>query len=384
MSNMSHLTLDSMRYATMTQVRNERVRILNVATGEAHELLPGNVSTSAPAWSPDGRRLAVLTGNLSHYDITVMNADGSAPRRYPVPMHLNGWYGLSPDSLVWEMPWSPDGRFLAFRVSEADSKEQQKVGWSPNDQFQLALLDLNSGQTRVLATSSARIGRFVWRSDGHAIRTLKRTGTFGSSSLWSIVEIPLNGPERLLRDITSEFPKANGILFSSDREAVVTVATDKGIERYVVPLDGGAVRKLPNPAMEPGNRLGGTQIDGTWLRYGQVDSHGDVRTITFISTVDNSTRTLHFPFNGHHGANYPGGKQLLNVGKATGDTLWKIFLVPLDGSTPRLLCEIPGGTGGPLAASPDGRFVAYTSEGRYTSKIHEVDFGPALQAIGKR
>ena len=135
--------------------------------------------------------------------------------------------------------------------------------------------------------------------------------------------------------------------------------------------------------MEPGYRLGGTQIDGHWLRYGQVDSQG-ARIVTFISTAGEPTRTLRLPFIGHHGANYPGGKQLLNVGKAAGDTLWKIFLVPLDGSTPRLLGEIPGGAGGPLAASPDGRFVAYTSEGTYTSKIYEIDFGPALQAIMKK
>jgi Tol biopolymer transport system component len=378
------MSMESMRYATMTQVYDRRVRILNVDTGEAHDLLPGNESTSAPAWSPDGGRLAVLIGNLSHYEIAIMNADGSGLRRYPLPMQLDGW------GEPWEkeMPWSPDGRFLAFRA-----RDRRVVGWNDNTS-QLALLDVTSGQTRVLASASpGMFGDFVWRSDGKAIR-VQKVGRAGLGGGASIVEIDVDGTERLVRDIAAELPKINGAYLSLYSEVVVQVAANKAInrnvpdrnvvDRYVVPLDGGTVRKLLNPAMEPGNRLGGTQIDGNWLRYGQIDSRGEARTITFVSTVGEATRTLHLPFNGHHGANYPGGKQLLNVGKATGDTLWKIFLVPLDGSTPRLLGEIPGGTGGPLAASPDGRFVAYTSEGRYTSKIHEVDFGPALQAIGKR
>ena len=40
--------------------------------------------------------------------------------------------------------------------------------------------------------------------------------------------------------------------------------------------------------------------------------------------------------------------------------------------------------GGLLAPSPDGKLLAYTSDGPYTSKIFEIDFGPALQAIMKR
>jgi dipeptidyl aminopeptidase/acylaminoacyl peptidase len=58
------LTLDSrLRYATMTQVLNRGVRVLDLATGQARDLLPGNVPSSTPAWSPDGRRIAVLSGN---------------------------------------------------------------------------------------------------------------------------------------------------------------------------------------------------------------------------------------------------------------------------------------------------------------------------------
>jgi Tol biopolymer transport system component len=383
-----NMTLNSMlRYTTMTHVQNQGVRVLDLTTGQARDLLPGTVQSSAPAWSPDGRRLAVVSGSRSHYDITVVNADGSSPRRYPVPMHLDGWTGPG----FWEMPWSPDGRFLAFRATDG-----QKVGSSPDDQRQLALLDVNSGQTRVLTTSSGTFARFVWRSSGNAIRIVKRTG---SPNRVSIVEIPLNGPERLLRDLSAEFPRGqvNGLVFTSDREAVVTVTADKQIDRFLVPLDGGAARRLPDPGTEPGSRIGGTGIAGiggtgliagNQLLLAQVDAKGEARVIKILSTVGDSTRALSLPFAGSQTAVVlPDGKQIVIVGKPTGDSVNKLFLVPLDGSATRLLGEIPRGEerqGGRLAPSPDGKLLAYTPEGINTSKIFEIDFGPALQAIMKR
>jgi Tol biopolymer transport system component len=364
-----------LQYATFTQVRHQGVRILDLATGQARDLLPG-VHTSAPAWSPDGRRIAVLSGPLSHRDIIVMNADGSGQRRYPLSPHLEDW-GSSP--LESPMPWSPDGRFLAFRATD-----QQKVAQGPNDQRQLVLLDVNSGQTRVLTTSSARIDRFVWRSDGGAIRTLTRSVVpIGPSSRWTIAEIPLNGAERSLRDLSAEFPKANYVVFASDRTAVVKVATDRSPEWFLVPLDGGAAQRLPDPGFEPGSQVGGALVSGNRLGIGSINPRGET-VAKVLSTVGDSTWTVRLPFEGVYAVPLPDGKQFVNSGKATGDSVWKLFLVSLDGSASRPVGEIPRGTGGLLAVSPDGKLVAYTSDGPVTTKILEIDFEPVLQAIVKR
>ena len=287
-----NMRLESMRFTAMTQVQNQRVRVLDLTTGNARDLLPGMAQSGSPAWSPDGRRLAVLTGNLSHYDITVVNADGSSPRRYPVPMHLDGWFGQSPDRLVWQQPWSPDGRYLAFRANVTGSGEQ-KVGWSPDDRHQLALLDVNSGQTRVLTTSPAIIGRFMWRSDGSAIRALKQTVVpIESRSQWSIVEIPLNGTEQPLRDISAEFPNVTGVAFASERAAVATVTADGKTERFLVPLDAGPARRLPDPGSEPDLRTGGPGLAaGNRMTFAQVNERGEAQAIKIVSTVDDSTST---------------------------------------------------------------------------------------------
>jgi hypothetical protein len=57
-----------------------------------------------------------------------------------------------------------------------------------------------------------------------------------------------------------------------------------------------------------------------------------------------------------------------------------------EGGAPREFKGIPGHLsqdyGGTI--SPDGKLLAFTTDGSHTSTFSEIDFGPALQAIGKR
>jgi Tol biopolymer transport system component len=379
------MTLNSMRYTTMTHVFNERVRVLDLSTGQARALLPGNVQSSAPAWSPDGRRLAVLTGSASHRDITVVNADGSSARHYPMPLHLDAALGGA-----WEKPWSPDGRFLAFRAT-AQTGDQQKVAFGPDDRDQLALLDVASGETRVLATLASAPNesyeRFVWRSDGSAIRSIKRADPPSESgrSRYSVIEIPLNGPERLLRDISAEVPNATGpFAFISDRAVIATVTAERGTERFLVPLDGGAVQRLPDPGTEPGLGMGGPLVGGNRLLFGFGSPGSHTTVVRILSTTGDAARTLRLPLDVPNAVVLPDGENVVTIGKRTGDSVWNVFLVPLDGSAMRRGGEIPRGTGGLLAPSPDGTMLAYTSEGILTTKVFEIDFSPALQEILQR
>jgi hypothetical protein len=63
----------------------------------------------------------------------------------------------------------------------------------------------------------------------------------------------------------------------------------------------------------------------------------------------------------------------------------RIFLVPLGRGTPQFVGEIPRASGpASLALSPDGKLLAYTADGLPTTKILEVDFGPAFQTIVKQ
>lgn len=69
---------------------------------------PGTEGSGFPRWSPDGRRIAFLSGG----GLSVMDADGGAARQ----LHPGGTY--PEDSLVYpQLAWSPDGRTLAFLLA---------------------------------------------------------------------------------------------------------------------------------------------------------------------------------------------------------------------------------------------------------------------------
>jgi Tol biopolymer transport system component len=89
-----------------------------------------------PAWSPDGRKIAVLSGRHGpeNPEIYVMNADGSGKRR----LTRNSTH----DAVA---AWSPDGRKIAFLswigrhpeifVMNADGSGQRNLTRSPWDEF---------------------------------------------------------------------------------------------------------------------------------------------------------------------------------------------------------------------------------------------------------
>ncbi len=123
----------------------------------------------APAWSPDGQRIAFVTQRNGGRDIYIMNSDGSQPT------HLDNhpaWEG-SPT-------WSPDGQHIAF-VSNRDDKidpfaateiyvmntggsqqtrlthmpgREEELAWSPNGQY-LAFVSEQNGDIYTLDVACA-------------------------------------------------------------------------------------------------------------------------------------------------------------------------------------------------------------------------------------
>jgi Tol biopolymer transport system component len=135
---------------------------------------------SWPAWSPDGRRIAVRRARAadpygpSH--VYVMNADGSGKRRLT---HLVEAIGEG------EPAWSPDGRKIAF---------QSEVAYLPNV----------GGEV------------FVMNADGSGRRNLTRNPAHEYGHAWA--------------------PDGRKILFASDR--------DGKVDLYVMNADGSEKRKL--------------------------------------------------------------------------------------------------------------------------------------------
>ncbi len=157
------------------------------------------------------------------------------------------------------------------------------------------------------------------------------------------------------------------------------------VEHSLVPTNGGKVVGLPsgrNWIRQPG-----VSRDGEWLSAVVRDPDGRITSIDLVAVRGDSVRTLKVPFevgpSTFRPPFTPDGKQLILFGKLPGESVSKIFSVPVDGSAPRVLATLPttSTVAGRLDLSPDGSAVVITSVGPWSSKIYEIDVTPILQAI---
>jgi TolB protein len=162
---MSGNSRDIFAYTTYTN----RTRNLTNRSGQDH----------SPAWSPDGRRIAMISDLNDHPGLYIMKIDGTYPRL------------LLEDTLQNSLEWSPDGQFIAFsqaavgethlcvlqvnsQVLHCTVKNGEHPVWSPNSQnlvyesrsnnrSNLYLTDPNCNRPRRLTADSA--GSFTphWR-----------------------------------------------------------------------------------------------------------------------------------------------------------------------------------------------------------------------------
>lgn len=103
-----------------------------IDSGSGVEKLTSDGRNGDPAWSPDGRKIAFVSGRDGNFEIYVMKADGSAQTR--LTDNELGTPDLQP-------AWSPDGTKIAFSsrrdalygifTMNADGSEQTRLSSSP-------------------------------------------------------------------------------------------------------------------------------------------------------------------------------------------------------------------------------------------------------------
>jgi TolB protein len=150
------------------------VYVQNLADGSRRAVAAFKGSNSAPAWSPDGRRLAVTLTRDDNSQIYMIGADGSGASRL-----------IQGNAIDTEPVFSPDGKWIYFtsdrggnpqiyrvasgggevkrvtfdgsyNVSPAISPDGKLLAYVQRDggRFQVALMELESGQSRVLTDTA--------------------------------------------------------------------------------------------------------------------------------------------------------------------------------------------------------------------------------------
>lgn len=147
--------------------RRKHLYVVDVATGKAMLLTPGDHDEQLPAWSPDGRTIAYVTKRGAdpdrhlNFDIYLV-----APEEGAMERQLTSFPGSDLDP-YWESrpSWSPDG----LRIAYLQSGEDKWIYYAP---WQLAVIDVATGKSALPAAIDMSMTRPRWHPDGKSVLTL--------------------------------------------------------------------------------------------------------------------------------------------------------------------------------------------------------------------
>lgn len=227
--------------STSEDPREQDIYVMNSDGGDVRRLTNDSIADSSPAWSPDGRQIAFAhTPGFGNADadgvIVVMNADGSGRRRLTRHRSASGvFFDVAP-------AWSPDGTRIAFTrahypehgqpetgsyVIDANGEGEQllvaegyQIAWSP-DGTRIAFTSVQDRFGKTCFHECSPSGEiYIAGADGDDLRRLTRTEADDKSPTWS--------------------PDGTQIMFVSDRSDRRGHAN----EIYVMGSDGNGVRRL--------------------------------------------------------------------------------------------------------------------------------------------
>ena len=175
-------------------------------------------SDSAPAWSPDGSKIAFQTNRDGNNEIYTMNVDGSNP----VNLTNDAGSDIFPS-------WSPDGTKIVFTSSRDGNNEIYSMNANGSNQVNLSN-DAGSDTSPRWSPDGSKIAFSTGRDGNNEIYTMNANGS---------------SPTNLSNNAASEggpawSPDGSKIAFSTDR--------DGNIEIYSMNTDGSNQVNLSNNA----------------------------------------------------------------------------------------------------------------------------------------
>lgn len=152
--NTPALAPDLKRFAVTTDAvaGASDLEIFDVATGKRATLLSEGSFLADPAWSPDGKTIAVTSYTLGEPRILLVPATGGVA----VPLAIKGTTGES-----YRPSWSPDGAWITYTLRHEGRNDVHAV-------------DVKTGQDIAL-TSDGRSWNSVFSPDGRHIAFLRES-----------------------------------------------------------------------------------------------------------------------------------------------------------------------------------------------------------------
>ena len=219
----------------------------------------------APAWSPDGSRVAFASNRDGGFDVFVADAAGGVAVRVTDDPADDGVSGIA---------WSPDGTRIAF-VSDRDGD---------NDIYLVA--GDGSGEVTNLTANSVNDRFPSWSPDG--TRIAYESSQFGDFDIYS-VSVDGSDPVNLTDDLATDrqpawSPDGTQIAFTSNRSG--------NFEIHVMSADGTETSRVTDhPASDQAPTW---SPDGTAIAF-ETDRDGDAEIYTVSATGGEPTNVTDNP-----------------------------------------------------------------------------------------
>ena len=301
---------------------SDSVWVWNIESEEALRVIEGHLLVNSLAWSPDGRRLA--TTSIADETVRVWDLEDRAAL-----MVLKGQGDFS-----WSLTWCPDGKRLA---TDFDSS--------------VRVWDVESGVTlRVLEGTASGL---AWSPDGRRLASGSSNSTVPDSTV-RVWDVESGATLRILEGHTGE---VMDVAWSPDGRCLASTASDKTVRLW--DIESGTTLRV----LEPRTGFSGLawSPDG---RYVASVSSGDETMRVWDVESGATLRVLE----GHIGrverlAWSPDGRSLASRQDTENYEivrLWDAKSGEAEKVSEGFGDPVPEGyTGGRIARSPDGRYVAY-------------------------
>ncbi len=217
--------------------------------GQARSFSTLGASSYAPAWSPDGKRIGLLSRRPgeTHTQVLAVPIDGGEAQ----PL-------TDIDANIHAFAWSPDGKRIAYTAdrkpteAEAEDREQGRdwqVGDVHGTMVRLWVQDLRSGERTAVTPRDRHIAQMDWSPDGKrlVVQASTRADVDGVMMYSGLFTVSAAGGQ--LEPLTPTAGKLGHVTWSPDGSSIAFLgATDindptAGV-LHIVPAAGGDARRL--------------------------------------------------------------------------------------------------------------------------------------------
>ncbi len=186
----------------------------------------------SPTWSPDGERIAFVSGRAGNLDIWIMESDGSNPLNLTEQDLGSNFSPL----------WSPDGQFLAYLSAPAGEEFYDVLSGVGYYDVWVMRRD-GSNPINLTVNFEGKSGEYRWSPDGRYIALISESANGSYSDIW-LMEPDGSNPLNLTSDQDTLLAS---ITWGPDSRAIAfTSATVNPVRR-----DGVRKLQIDNLQLEP-------------------------------------------------------------------------------------------------------------------------------------